>query len=46
VLYRGDEPARVEFEIRTRTEYFDFLPSQREHRDAYLRRLAAEGLHG
>ncbi|MBP2368820.1 type VII toxin-antitoxin system MntA family adenylyltransferase antitoxin [Pseudonocardia parietis] len=40
-IFSADEPGRVEFEVRTRAEYFDFLPYQREHRDAYLRRVAA-----
>ena len=46
LLYSADEPGRVEFEVRTRSEYFDFLPTQRAHRDHFLRRVAAEGLDG
>jgi predicted nucleotidyltransferase len=45
LLYSVDEPARVEFEVRVRSEYFDFLPTQRAHRDAFLRRVA-EGRNG
>jgi predicted nucleotidyltransferase len=45
-LYSADEPGRVAFEVRTRGEYFDFLPTQRAHRDRFLRRVAAEGLNG
>jgi len=26
LLYSADEPSRVAFEVRTRSEYFDFLP--------------------
>lgn len=46
LLYSADEPGRVAFEVRTRSEYFDFLPTQRAHRDRFLRRVAAEGLNG
>lgn len=44
LLYSADEPRRVEFEVRTRSEYFDFLPTLRAHADAYLRHVAARGL--
>lgn len=46
LLYSADEPGRVTFEVRTRSEYFDFVPTQRAHRDEFLRRVAAKGLHG
>jgi uncharacterized protein len=46
LLYSSDEPGRVAFEVRTRSEYFDFLPTQRAHRDEFLRRVAAKGLNG
>ncbi|MGH3829625.1 MAG: type VII toxin-antitoxin system MntA family adenylyltransferase antitoxin [Pseudonocardiaceae bacterium] len=46
LLYSADEPGRVAFEVRTRSEYFDFLPTQRAHRDRFLRRVAVEGLNG
>ncbi len=46
LLYSTDEPARVAFEVRTRSEYFDFLPTQRALRDHFLRRVAAGGLDG
>lgn len=46
LLYSADEPERVAFEVRARSEYLDFLPTQRAHRDAFLRRVAAEGLNG
>lgn len=45
-IFSTDEPGRVEFEVRTRSEYFDFLPTQLLHRDAFLRRVAAGGLDG
>lgn len=46
VLLGRDEPERVEFEVRTRSRYFDFLPMQRAGQEAYVRRIAAEGLRG
>ncbi|MGH3869056.1 MAG: type VII toxin-antitoxin system MntA family adenylyltransferase antitoxin [Pseudonocardiaceae bacterium] len=46
LLYSSDEPGRVAFEVRTRSEYFDFLPTQRAHRDEFLRRVATKGLDG
>jgi len=46
VIHGRNEPERIEFEVRTRGLYFDFLPQQREHRRAFLARVAAEGLHG
>jgi predicted nucleotidyltransferase len=46
LLYSTDEPGRVAFEVRTRSEYFDFLPTQRAHRDQFLRRVAVRGLDG
>lgn len=46
LLYSSDEPGRVAFEVRTRSEYFDFLPTQRAHRDEFLRRVATKGLNG
>ncbi len=46
LLFSADESARVAFEVRTRSEYFDFLPTQRTHRDTFLRRVATEGLNG
>lgn len=44
LLYSIDEPGRVDFEVRTRAAYFDFLPTQRLHREEYLRRVAHRGL--
>ena len=46
LLYSADEPGRVAFEVRARSEYFDFLPTQRAHRDQFLRRVAVRGLDG
>lgn len=44
LLYSRDEPARVGFEVRTRSEYFDFLPALRATERAYLARIADRGL--
>ncbi|MGQ0776532.1 MAG: type VII toxin-antitoxin system MntA family adenylyltransferase antitoxin [Pseudonocardiales bacterium] len=46
LLCSADEPGRVAFEVRTRSEYLDFLPTYRAHRDQFLRRVAAGGLDG
>lgn len=43
-IYSADEPARVAFEVRTRSEYFDFLPALRELQRGYLARVADRGL--
>jgi uncharacterized protein len=42
-IYSADEPARVAFEVRTRSEYFDFLPSLRRLERSYLSRVAERG---
>ncbi len=36
ILYSRDEERRVEFETRSRSEYFDFLPFWEENQRAYL----------
>jgi predicted nucleotidyltransferase len=46
ILFSKDERARVAFEVRTRSEYFDFLPTLDLHRSRFLRRVAAGGLNG
>lgn len=46
VIHGHDDPARVEFEVTARGRYFDFLPLQRAHQEAYVRRVAEEGLGG
>jgi predicted nucleotidyltransferase len=46
LLFRADEPARVAFEVRTRSEYFDFRPTLDTHRRLFLQRVAAGGLDG
>jgi predicted nucleotidyltransferase len=44
LIYSTDEPGRVAFEVRTRSEYFDFLPTLRIAERAYLERVADRGL--
>jgi predicted nucleotidyltransferase len=44
VLFSADEPRRVAFEVRTRSEYLDFLPTLRAHTRRYLRQVAQQGL--
>ena len=46
LLFSADEPARVAFEVRTRSEYLDFRPTLDTHRRRFLQRVAAEGLDG
>ncbi len=43
-IYTGDEPGRVAFEVRTRSEYFDFVPALRALERSYLARVAERGL--
>lgn len=44
LIFSADEPARVAFEVRTRSEYFDFVPTLREHTRRYLKQVAERGL--
>jgi len=43
-IYSADEPARVAFEVRTRSEYFDFVPTLLALERSYLARVAERGL--
>jgi predicted nucleotidyltransferase len=43
-IYAADPAERVNFEVRSRSEYFDFLPVLREHTSRYLRQVARQGL--
>lgn len=43
LLFSRDEPARVAFEVRTRSEYLDFLPTLQAHTRRYLRQTATRG---
>lgn len=46
VLFSADEARRVGFEVLTRSQYFDFLPTLEAHTRRYLRQVAREGLRG
>jgi predicted nucleotidyltransferase len=46
LLFARDEGARVEFETRTRSEYFDFLPTARQLREAFFDDIQQRGLSG
>jgi predicted nucleotidyltransferase len=46
VLFSADEARRVAFEVLTRSQYFDFLPTLEAHTRRYLRQVAREGLGG
>lgn len=46
LIYSGDEAARIEFETRTREEYFGFQPFAAKLREAYFTDLRQRGLHG
>lgn len=44
LIFSADEPRRVAFEVRTRSEYLDFLPTLEAHTRRYLRQVAEQGL--
>jgi predicted nucleotidyltransferase len=44
LIYSADEPARIDFHVRTLPEYLDFLPTLRELQASYLAHVAAKGL--
>ncbi|MGI8659820.1 MAG: type VII toxin-antitoxin system MntA family adenylyltransferase antitoxin [Thermoleophilaceae bacterium] len=44
LLYSTDEPGGVGFEVRTRSEYFAFLPALRAAERGYSARVADRGL--
>jgi predicted nucleotidyltransferase len=47
LLYERDRARRVAFEVATRKRYFDFAPTARRLRDAFLKRVHEKGLlHG
>jgi predicted nucleotidyltransferase len=46
VLFSADEARRVAFEVLTRSQYFDFLPTLEAHTRRYLQQVAREGLRG
>lgn len=46
LLYSRDENRRVDFETKTRDNYFDFLPVLNQMRKVFFNRLKKEGLLG
>lgn len=44
LLYSGDDSARVDFEVLTRSLYFDFLPHLDYLQKAFIQRTAEGGL--
>lgn len=44
LIFRDDDARRVDFEVRTRSEYFDFLPVLEAHTRRYIRQVAERGL--
>jgi uncharacterized protein len=46
LLFSRDEAVRIDFETRTRSEYFDFLPIASELREAHFEQLLERGLNG
>ncbi|MDQ3709635.1 MAG: nucleotidyltransferase domain-containing protein [Actinomycetota bacterium] len=44
LLFSADESQRVAFEVRTRSEYFDYIPTLRAHTQRFLRQVAERGL--
>ncbi len=46
VVLEDDAVRRVRFEVDTQSRWFDVAPSHAEQTAAFLRRIAAHGLHG
>jgi len=44
LLYARDKAEQIEFETRTRDEYFDYLPFHRRLQDAFLKNVRERGL--
>ena len=44
ILYTRDKVQQIEFETRTRDEYFDFLPYHRRLQAAFLTNVREQGL--
>lgn len=44
LLYARNDAQRIEFETRTRDDYFDFLPFHRQLQDAFLKNVRERGL--
>ena len=46
LLFARDEETRIQFETRTRMDYFDFLPAAKLYQAAYFANLRQRGLSG
>jgi predicted nucleotidyltransferase len=46
LVYRGDDAARVAFEVETRMRYFDFVPVYRRYQEASLARMRESAVDG
>jgi predicted nucleotidyltransferase len=46
LVYARDEQERIDYEVRTRLLYFDYLPVHRSLQDAFFARLRERGLDG
>ena len=44
LVYSRDDDLRADFEVLTRSKYFDFLPVIRQMQDAMIERIRTEGL--
>lgn len=44
LIFSADDVRRVAFEVRTRSEYLDFLPVLEAHTSRYIHRVAERGL--
>ena len=45
-VYVRHEAERIEFEVRTRLLYFDYLPTHRDMQERFFRRIRERGLYG
>ncbi len=46
LIFARDEAARIEFEARTRSEYFDYLPVAERLREAFFAAVRRRSLYG
>ena len=44
ILYARDKAEQIEFETRTRDEYFDYLPFHRRLQAAFLKNVREQGV--
>lgn len=46
LLFSRDDEARIDFETRTRAQYFDFLPAAESAREVFFANVRERGLNG